>query len=252
MSGTWGPKDFKLEESTIWSFPDRGSWATHDSTWRGNWSPYIPRNIIERYSKEGDIVLDQFVGGGTTLIEAKLLNRNAIGVDCNSEALKRCIEKLQFKPDMDSCNAKIVKGDARKLDFISDSSVDLICTHPPYADIISYSKFTGIQASEDLSNYGPYDFLKQMEDVAAECFRVLKSGHYCTFLIGDVRKNGHYIPLGFRVMDIFIQTGFELKEIAIKEQHNCKSTEYWNNRPNRSFMLIAHEYVFVLKKPCYS
>ena len=40
-----------------------------------NWSPYIPRNILLRYSKEGDLVLDQFAGGGTTLVEAKLLNR---------------------------------------------------------------------------------------------------------------------------------------------------------------------------------
>ena len=70
----WEPDDFELEMTTHWSFPKRGDWATHDAKWRGNWSPYIPRNIILRYSKEGDLVLDQFAGGGTTLVEAKLLN----------------------------------------------------------------------------------------------------------------------------------------------------------------------------------
>ena len=79
----WEPDDFELEMTTHWSFPNRGNWATHDAKWRGNWSPYIPRNIILRYSQEGDLVLDQFVGGGTTLVEAKLLNRNIIGVDVN-------------------------------------------------------------------------------------------------------------------------------------------------------------------------
>ena len=65
----WEPEDFELEMTTHWSFPKRGDWATHDAKWRGNWSPYIPRNIILRYSQEGDLVLDQFAGGGTTLVE---------------------------------------------------------------------------------------------------------------------------------------------------------------------------------------
>ena len=48
------------------------------------------KNIILRYSQEGDLVLDQFAGGGTTLVEAKLLNRDIIGVDVNDAALDRC------------------------------------------------------------------------------------------------------------------------------------------------------------------
>ena len=64
----WEPDGFELEMNTVWSFPQRGNWATHDAKYRGNWSPYIPRNLLLRYSKEGDLVLDQFAGGGTTLV----------------------------------------------------------------------------------------------------------------------------------------------------------------------------------------
>ena len=46
----WHPDNFELQTNTVWSFPDRGNWATHDAKYRGNWSPYIPRNIILRYS----------------------------------------------------------------------------------------------------------------------------------------------------------------------------------------------------------
>ena len=42
------PEDFKLERTTVWSFPDRGDWATHKGNYRANWSPYIPRNLILR------------------------------------------------------------------------------------------------------------------------------------------------------------------------------------------------------------
>src|SRR2546430_5341431 len=50
------PKDYKSEEFTVWSFPSRGDWATHSGNYRGNWSPYIPRNLITKYSKPGELV----------------------------------------------------------------------------------------------------------------------------------------------------------------------------------------------------
>lgn len=84
----WEPDNFHLETSTVWRFPEHGDWATHDSSYRGNWSPYVPRNLLLRYSGEGDIVLDQFCGGGTTMVECRLLNRIGVGSDVNVKALQ--------------------------------------------------------------------------------------------------------------------------------------------------------------------
>lgn len=241
----WEPDDFELETNTVWSFPTRGNWATHDAKWRGNWSPYIPRNIILRYSKEGDLLLDQFAGGGTTLVEAKLLRRNVIGVDINNTALERCRDKTAFNYNENDGKVYIHKGDARNLDFIPDNSIDLICTHPPYANIIEYSD--GING--DLSLLKVNDFLNEMRTVAAECLRVLKKDCFCAVLMGDTRQKGFIIPMSFEVMNIFEHTGFKTKEIIIKEQHNCKATGYWKtNSMKYNFLLIAHEYLFILKK----
>lgn len=241
----WEPDDFKLETTTHWSFPKRGNWATHDAKWRGNWSPYIPRNILLRYSKENDLVLDQFAGGGTTLVEAKLLNRNIIAVDVNDLALKCCKEKISFEHRGANGKVYLHKGDARNLDFVSDDSIDLICTHPPYADIIKYSE----SIEEDLSGLKLADFLNEMKKVADESYRVLKKGKFCAILMGDTRKKGCIIPLSFKVMKIFEDAGFKLKEIIIKEQHNCKTTGYWKtNSIKYNFLLIAHEYLFVFIK----
>lgn len=241
----WEPDDFELEKTTVWSFPNRGNWATHDAKWRGNWSPYIPRNILLRYSEENDLVLDQFAGGGTTLVEAKLLNRNIIGVDINDAALERCREKIDFDHEGANGKVQLYKGDARNLDFIEDESIDLICTHPPYADIIRYSE----DIEEDLSHLKVKDFLEEMKKVAVESYRVLKKDKFCAVLMGDTRQKGHMIPMSFEVMKIFQDAGFRLKELIIKEQHNCRATGYWKTNSVRyNFLLIGHEYLFVFRK----
>ena len=240
----WEPDNFELEMNTVWSFPERGNWATHDAKYRGNWSPYIPRNLLLRYSSKGDLVLDQFVGGGTTLVEAKLLGRNIIGVDVNPRALERCQEKIDFDYD-NAGEVYLYNGDARNLYFIKNESIDFICTHPPYANIIRYSE--DIEA--DLSHLNVKDFLVEMHKVASESFRVLKKNKFCAILMGDTRKRGHVIPMSFEVMKIFESAGFKLKEIIIKEQHNCKATGYWKtNSIKYNFLLLAHEYLFVFKK----
>lgn len=241
----WEPENFELEMTTHWSFLKHGDWATHDAKWRGNWSPYIPRNIILRYSQEKDLVLDQFAGGGTTLVEAKLLNHDIIGVDINDVALKRCREKTNFEYESANGKVYIKKGDARNLNFIPDESIDLICIHPPYANIIKYSN--GIDG--DLSLLKIKDFLEEMKKVALESYRVLKKDKFCAILIGDTRQKGNMILMSFNVMNIFQNAGFTLKELIIKEQHNCKTTGYWKtNSVKYNFLLIAHEYLFVLKK----
>lgn len=237
--------NFTLETTTVWSFPNRGSWGTHNGKYRGNWSPYIPRNLILRYSKVGDIVLDQFVGSGTTLIETKLLKRHGIGIDINTDAINISVENTRFNKN-NEYEPKLILGDAKKMNFLDDKSIDLICTHPPYSNIIRYSD----DIKGDLSLLDIDDFLEEIKKVASESFRVLKENKYCAILIGDTRKNKHMIPLGFSVMQKFLETGFVLKETIIKEQHNCKATGFWYRRSiDYNFLLIAHEYLFVFRKP---
>lgn len=182
------------------------------------------------------------MGSGTTLIEAKLLGRNAVGVDINPQSVSISETNLQFQCETKS-KIFVRNGNAKNLNFIKDNHIDFICTHPPYACIIKYSK--GIEG--DISLLSVEEFLFSMQMVAAEAFRVLKKGKMCAVMIGDIRKYGNVVPLGFRVMECFLQAGFLNKEIIIKEQHNCRSTDYWK-KWNNNFLLLAHEYIFVFQK----
>jgi len=243
------PSNFDLETTTVWSFPKRGNWATHNGKFRGNFAPQIPRNIILRYSKPGDTVLDPMVGGGTTLIESKLTGRNSIGIDINPAIIKIARKSMHFKrtADIPKASYSLRVGDARNIKGIKAESIDLIVTHPPYADIIKYSdkKIEG-----DLSNIHSIDkFCNEMGKVALECYKVLKPEKYCAILIGDTRRQKFYIPIAYRVMEKFLEAGFRLKEDIIKHQWNCKTTPYWTKMSKQyNFFLIMHEHLFVFKK----
>ncbi len=241
------PENFELECSTVWSFPRRGNWATHKSDWRGNWSPEVVRNLILRYSKEKEHLLDCMIGGGTTAIEAKILNRHITCTDVNEEAIKRTQNSLEFEAEA-KARQRIKLCDARELDFIKDEEIDFILTHPPYSDIIKYSDG---KIDNDLSNIHSIDsFADEMEKVAKELHRVLKKGKYCAILIGDTRRQKMYQPMAYKVMDKFLKQGFELKEDIIKQQHNCKATGFWVNKSKEyNFLLIMHEHLFVFAKP---
>jgi len=240
------PENFKLETTTVWSFPERGEWATHKGNYRANWSPYIPRNLILRYTQEGDLVLDQMVGSGTTLIECKLLNRRGIGVDINPDAIMVTRNRLDFKYKYDP-EIKTYVGDARNLNLIPDETIDLIATHPPYANIV---KFSNNRIEGDLSNVKNIDeFINEMIKVARESYRVLKPGKHCAILIGDTRKRKHFVPIATRVLEVFLKVGFILREDVIKLQWKMKGTrEKWRGS-KYDFLLLAHEHLFIFRKP---
>lgn len=256
---TFYPQNFAEEQTTVWSFKSRGAWATHSGEYRGNWSPYIPRNVILKYSKPGEIVLDYFCGAGTTAAEAKLLGRRCIAFDINDKAVELAKKKVDFnvqaqelftsidlKTPPQIYEPKLSVGDARNLSSIKDNSVDLICAHPPYANIIHYTD----SKEGDLSFFDTDDFLEEMAKVAKESFRVLKSGRQCAILIGDMRRKKHVIPLGFKFINVYLNAGFKLRELVIKRQHNCKTTGFWHASSIRhNFLLLAHEYLPIFEKP---
>lgn len=240
------PENFEQECTTVWSFTRRGNWATHNSKYRGNWSPDVVRNLILRYSDEGDYLLDPMIGGGTTAVECKLLNRNLLALDINPNAIELTCKALAFESPY-TPKIKTMLHDARELSMLKDESIDFVLNHPPYADIITYSDK---QIPEDLSNiHDLKKFCDEMEKVARELYRVIKHGKFCAILIGDTRRKKMYQPLAFMVMQRFLHVGFTLKEDIIKHQHNCKATGFWVKKSKEAnFLLIMHEHLFVFQK----
>ena len=181
------------------------------------------------------------------MIETKLLNRNGIGFDINEMAIQLTRKNLDFEfPNRnDGIKQTVGVGDARNLSRIGENSIDMILLHPPYADIIQYTKDPAdFSMIHDIGQ-----FLTAMKPVADEMYRVLKDGRHCAVLIGDTRRFKHYVPIAFRLMDVFLGSGFILKENIIKHQWNCKSTPFWREKSiQNNFLLLMHEHLFVFRK----
>ena len=244
------PEEFELEKTTVWSFENRGSWATHQGNYRGNWAPEIPRNLILHYTKPGDLVLDQMIGSGTTLVECKLLGRNGIGIDINIDALMVAWNRIDFTYTLNGLQEtthKLYQGDARKLNLISDETIDLIATHPPYAYIIPFSHKT---TEGDLSRVHSIDeFIDGIKDIAAESYRVLKPGGHCGVLIGDTHKHRHFVPISTRLLLTFLEAGFVLREDVIKEQWHTETMRgRWSKSLRHDFLLTFHEHLYIFRK----
>lgn len=239
-------ENFRLEETTVWSFPERGSWYTHNPNFRGNFAPQVARNVILRYSREGDTVLDPMMGSGTTLIEAKLLRRKGIGRDINPRMVEITASNLNFS--VSGAHEPILQvGDVRNLVDVANESIDLILTHPPYLNAIPYSQ----DIPGDLSRITSVkEFCQELEKGIREFYRVLKENAHCAILIGDLRKSQHFIPLSHWVLQKFLRNGFILREDIIKVQHNCRSTPRWKKEIGKyNFLMIMHEHLFVFRKP---
>jgi len=251
------PEELTDISTTVWSFPERGAWATHKGDYRGNWAPQIPRALILKYTNPGETVLDPMAGSGTTCIEAVLLGRNCIAVDINYSAvilthhrLYYLVKTLREKRPASLLSAwyRIYHGDARRLDGIPDNSIDLVATHPPYFNIIEYSER---RVEGDLSRTSSLEeYLTLFRQVAREIYRVLKPGGVLGILVGDTRIRRHYVPITHYALLILLDVGFVLKEEVIKIQHKMKTTrEVWSKLRNRDFLLIYHEKLFILEKP---
>lgn len=245
-----GPEEFDLQRTTVWSFEKRGTWASHTAQYRGNWPPQLVRNVILRYSKEGDTVLDPMVGGGTTPVECLLTGRNSISNDLNPGAIsivRDCINLPDsLVSELPPTTHKTYVGDTRNLDLVEDESIDLIATHPPYVNIIKYAP----SVQGDLSDLNDYKlFFKEFRKAIKEYYRVLKPGHCCAILIGDTHNGSHYVPVANRMMIDFLREGFLLKEDIIKREWNCESDRYLKKYSGAEFLLTMHEHLYIFEKP---
>ena len=221
----WKEYDDIITDS-LWIMDKRDNSGAHNAGYWGNFIPQIPNQLLRRYTKQGEWVLDTFLGSGTTLIECKRLGRNGIGIELQPKVAEIAKLNIDREKDLFSKNVKteIITEDSTELNYeealqkIGIKSVQFIIMHPPYWDIIKFS-----DNPKDLSNAKSIDdFLELMGKIIEKTFPVLDKGRYCALVIGDKYSGGEWIPLAFYTMQEFFKRGYKLKSTIVKNFEETK------------------------------
>ena len=210
-------KNLDINVDSLWMIDKRDNSGVHSASYHGNFVPQIPNQLLRRFTKQGDFVLDPFLGGGTTLIECQRLKRNGIGIELQEDVAKNS-KHLINQEQNNGTITDIYVGDSSNFDYskflekYNIKGVQFILYHPPYWDIIKFS-----ENEKDLSNTKSLDeFLNKLEKVIVDSIKILEKGRYCAIVIGDMYKDSQVIPLGFYCMQLFMKNKLKLKAILVK------------------------------------
>ncbi|MGC7845455.1 DNA methyltransferase [Desulforudis sp. 1088] len=249
-------KDYEeIITDSLWNIDRRDQSGAHLGWYWGNYIPQIPHQLMLRYTRKGDLVVDPFAGSGTTLIECRQLGRHGAGVEINPATVEKARELITAEENPHNVTTRVEAGDSRYFDFktlIHDmgfDAVDLYLMHPPYHDIIQFTS-----DPNDLSNaQSTEDFLQMFGAVLDNTLPLLRKGRYVGIVIGDKYSKGEWIPLGFYCMQEAMSRGLKLKSIVVKNFEQTKGKrsqkELWRYRALLGgFYVFKHEYILILEK----
>jgi DNA modification methylase len=219
----------------------------------------LVKRLLEIYTRPEDVVLDPFMGAGSTLVAAQELKRRGVGFDISSEFISLAKHRLQHSSHQDDLPAPVIHcEDARHIGrYVESDSVDLVVTSPPYWDIHCQRRTADGKeprpyspSEQDIGNITDYSlFLDALSSVFDQLYTVLKPGHWCILIVMDLRKGSRFYPLHMDCIQRMTGTGFSLEDIIIWDRHR----EYHSLRP-LGFPYVfrvnkVHEYILIFRKP---
>lgn len=218
-----------LEATTLWDYPTQsyGKTPKGNNKYPGVTPAFIIWNLIQRYTEQGDLVVDPMAGSGTTLDVCKEEGRRCI-----------CYDIAPTRPD-------IIQNDSRKIP-LENNSVDMIFIDSPYSDNIKYNDHPAcigkISCEEER-------FFDELEKVMCESYRILKPGKVLGWLIGDQWVKRKFTPVGFKVYQRLCKYFETVDIVCVVRRSQTSNTAVWYSRARRfNFFLRGFKYLFIMRK----
>jgi len=198
----------------------------------------LAKKVIELFTHAGELVLDPFVGSGTTVVAASDLCRNAVGFDLKKDYVQLCVDRLAENANMfNHANQIVIQDDARNIPlYLEDKTVSLIWTSPPYANLLNRKRKNKSrrnrkneqlgkieqysQDKRDLGTLGLDEYAKTMGDIYEKLLPLLRPKGHCVINVPDMWWENQRITIHVSLVEELRKRGYELRNIIIWDRTN--------------------------------
>jgi DNA modification methylase len=220
----------KLQTTTLWYYPSQQAPGEVQGTpsYQGATPVYVIWNLLERYTRPGDLVVDPFCGGGTTLDVARSLERRAQGYDV-----------APSRPDIE-------RADARALPLAS-GSVDFVFMDPPYSTHLEYSQDPRCLGRLDAAEAG---YFEALDAVFGEVERVLRDRRFLALYVGDSFRKGHpFVGIGARAWALLERRFRAVDHVAVVRGNRTLERPGWHRAAAEgNYFLRGFNHLLIFKK----
>jgi adenine-specific DNA-methyltransferase len=220
----------RLQTTTLWDYPSQHYKRSMepDSEYQGATPAYLIWNLLSRYTKPNDLVVDPMCGSGTAMDVARDLKRRTLGYDINP------------------VRKDIFRADARKIPFENEKA-DFVFIDPPYSDHIRYS---GLKDCIGELSALSEEYYKAMKSVINEIYRILRYERYMAVYVADsYEKDKPFMPIGFRLFSMLSELFIPVDIIAVSRHNASMLRNNWHKAAaQHNYYLRGFNYLFIMYK----
>jgi len=262
------PRDWLKSQIGVWQFFYESRDVRDKSVHPATFPISLSRKVIELFTHKGQLVLDPFVGSGTTLLAAKDLDRNAVGFDLQKNYIELCEERLKKHGSLfNSCKQIAIQDDARNIPkYIAPETASLIWTSPPYANLLNSARKNKSRRDRNNEQLGKIEQYSQderdlgilsieaytsaMGDIFEELLPLLREKAHCVINVPDMWWENRRITIHVALIEELRKRGYELRNIIIWDRTNVVNNIGIFGWPsNYITMGVTFEYLLDFWKP---
>jgi len=260
-------KEWLKSQLGVWQFTYEARDIRDKSVHPATFPIALAKKVIELFSHEGELIIDPFVGSGTSLVAAQDLKRNAVGFDLLGRYIELCNSRLSNQNMFNKAEQIAIHDDARNIpNYFDDETISLICTSPPYANLLNRERKNKSrrdrkneqlgkveQYSQDARDLGTYEIEKYTEimgNIYEGMLPLLKPKGHCVINVPDMWWENQRITIHISLVEEMRRRGYELRNIIIWDRTNVVNRIGIFGWPsNYITMGVTFEYLLDFWKP---
>ncbi|MFX0141030.1 MAG: DNA methyltransferase [Candidatus Hodarchaeota archaeon] len=232
-------KEWMKSQLGVWQFYYEGRDIRDKKLHPATFPISLAKKCIELFTHIGELVVDPFVGSGTTLVAARDISRNCVGFDLNEKYIELCNQRLRQQVIFSRTKQIAIHDDVRNIEeYFEQETISLLITSPPYANLLNRMRKNKSRRSDKRKNeqylkveqysQDPRDlgilkleeYSKEMGEIYRKLLPLLKPKAHCLINVPDMWWENQRITIHISLVEALKKVGYELRNIIIWDRTN--------------------------------